>query len=72
MNTSDPEWRTSRRSGAHSHCVQVATAGEAAGAGADRMLLVRDSKDTAGPVLAIAPAGWAAFSRRIKEDRFGL
>jgi Domain of unknown function (DUF397) len=70
MNTSDLEWRTSRRSGGHSACVQVAAAGQAAGGlGAGHLLLVRDSKDTAGPVLAITPAGWATFSRQIKEGR---
>jgi len=75
MNTSDLEWRTSRRSGGHSACVQVAAVGPAAGdigPGAGRPLLVRDSKDTAGPVLAITPAGWTAFSRQIKEGRFCL
>ncbi|MGI5471878.1 DUF397 domain-containing protein [Streptomyces sp. CA-132043] len=25
------------------------------------MVRIRDSKDEAGPVLSIAPAGWAAF-----------
>jgi hypothetical protein len=66
MNNSDLEWRTSRRSGAHSHCVQIAAGGDA-----DRLLLVRDSKDIAGPVLAITPAGWTTLSGRIKEGRFG-
>jgi hypothetical protein len=72
MNTSGLEWRTSRRSGAHSHCVQVATAtatGEV-GQGNGRLLVMRDSKDTAGPVLAVAPAEWTTFTRRIKEGRF--
>ncbi len=75
MRTSDLEWRTSRRSGAHSHCVQIAaTAGQAgqagpAGQGHDRRLLMRDSKDTAGPVLAITPAEWTTFTCRIKEGR---
>lgn len=66
MSTSDPEWRASRRSGAHSHCVQVAVAAGRAGVGDDRLLLMRDSKNTAGPVLAITPAEWKMFTRRIK------
>jgi Domain of unknown function (DUF397) len=75
MNTSNLEWRTSRRSGGHSHCVQIAVAakaGKEVGDTGDRLLLMRDSKDTAGPVLAITPAEWKMFTRRIKERRFCL
>ena len=68
MSTSDLEWRTSRRSGGHSHCVQIAATDVAA---AGRLLLMRDSKDTAGPMLAITPAEWTMFTRRIKEGRSG-
>jgi hypothetical protein len=71
MNTSDLQWRTSRRSGAHSHCVQIAVAAGAADRGTGRMLLMRDSKDTAGPVLAVTSAQWTMFTRRIKEGRPG-
>lgn len=72
MNNSDLEWRTSRRSGAHSHCVQIAVAAEQAGVGDHRVLMMRDSKDTAGPVLAITPAEWKMFTRRIKDSLLSL
>ncbi|MGH3226118.1 MAG: DUF397 domain-containing protein [Streptosporangiaceae bacterium] len=70
MSTSDLEWRTSRRSGGHSHCVQIAlVAGEVGG---DRLLLMRDSKDTAGSTLAITPAEWTMFTRQIKGGRLSF
>ena len=53
-------WRKSRHSGAHSHCVEAAV-----GRARERVLL-RDSKDPAGPVLAFSPTGWKAFVRDIK------
>ncbi len=71
MNSSDLQWRTSRRSGGHSHCVQIAVATGEPGPGADRLLLMRDSKDTAGPVLAVTSAEWRLFTRRIKESLSG-
>jgi hypothetical protein len=70
VSTSDLEWRTSRRSGGHSHCVQIA-ATDATDAAAGRLLLMRDSEDTAGLMLAIAPAQWTMFTCRIKEGRCG-
>jgi len=70
MSTSDLEWRTSRHSGAHSHCVQIAV-GEV-GMGDNRLLLMRDSKDTEGPALAVSPAEWTTFTRRIKDGRLRL
>jgi Domain of unknown function (DUF397) len=70
MSISDLEWRASRRSGAHSHCVQIAVGD--VGVRDDRLLLMRDSKDTAGPVLAITPAEWKLFTRRIKGSLLSL
>lgn len=49
-----PHWRKSSRSGAQNNCVEAATNL------ADRVL-VRDSKDVAGPVLAMARPEWSAF-----------
>ncbi|GAB7043270.1 MULTISPECIES: DUF397 domain-containing protein [Catenuloplanes] len=46
-------WFRSSRSGSTANCVEVAKA--------DGPVLVRDSKDRAGPVLEFAPQAWAAF-----------
>ncbi|MEU7488304.1 DUF397 domain-containing protein [Streptomyces sp. NPDC042319] len=46
-------FKSSYSSGEGGECVEVAQR-------ADKVH-VRDSKDKAGPVLSIAPAGWAAF-----------
>lgn len=51
-------WRKSSYSSGEANCVEVA--GHRATVG------VRDSKDPNGPALAFAPAGWRAFTRRIK------
>jgi hypothetical protein len=47
-------WRKSRHSGAHGHCVEVAV-------GPDEALMVRDSKDPDGAVLAFTPSKWEGF-----------
>jgi hypothetical protein len=46
-------WRTSSHSGTNGACVEVATA-------PDRVL-VRDSKDPDGPMLAVPPTAWRDF-----------
>ena len=46
-------WRTSSYSGNSGNCVEVATAPDG--------VLVRDSKDLAGPTLAVTTAQWRAF-----------
>ncbi|WP_405105405.1 DUF397 domain-containing protein [Micromonospora sp. NBC_01405] len=51
----DPRWRTSTRSSANGgNCVEVAD-------NLPGRVLVRDSKDVAGPVLAFAPGDWRCF-----------
>ncbi|MFJ2259607.1 DUF397 domain-containing protein [Streptomyces sp. NPDC087844] len=45
--------RSSYSSGAGGECVEVAAG--------PRTIYVRDSKDTARPELAVAPAAWATF-----------
>lgn len=52
-------WRTSSRSMGGGECVQVAT-----GAG---KVLVRDSKDQAGPALAYPSDVWRKFLRGAKQ-----
>lgn len=64
MERSRPAWRKSRHSGAHGHCVEVAVTG-------GHELLVRDSKDPDGPVLALTPAQWRAFLAGIKSGGYG-
>jgi len=46
-------WRTSSYSGNGGDCVEVAPAPDG--------ILVRDSKDPAGPALAVTTAQWQAF-----------
>lgn len=55
MDLTDARWRTSTRSGASGgNCVEVAD-------NLPGVVVVRDSKDRSGPVLAFAPATWEAF-----------
>jgi hypothetical protein len=56
MTAPEPDgivWRKSSYSAGNGGCVEVATT-------TDRVL-VRDSKDPDGPVLAVTPAAWRAF-----------
>lgn len=46
-------WRRSSRSAGQDNCVEVATL--------PGRVLVRDSKDRRGPVLAVSPGEWRAF-----------
>ncbi|GGL42178.1 DUF397 domain-containing protein [Planomonospora parontospora] len=68
-------WRKSSRSGAAQDCVEVTVVDEApavAGhkADAERLFLVRDSKDPDGPVLAFTPSEWDAFVDGVKNGEF--
>ncbi|MGK5681016.1 DUF397 domain-containing protein [Actinoplanes sp. URMC 104] len=55
-------WRKSTRSGAAGHCVEVATVPSS--------VLVRDSKDVTGPVLAFGDADWAGFIAGVRAGEF--
>ncbi|WP_433731046.1 DUF397 domain-containing protein [Actinoplanes sp. CA-051413] len=59
MDTLD--WRKSSRSSS-GNCVEVAHS--------TGVIMVRDSKDTAGPVLAFGPAGWRQFIAGIRVGVF--
>ncbi|MFV2018696.1 DUF397 domain-containing protein [Micromonospora sp. LOL_023] len=53
------QYRKSTRSDSTGSCVEVAT-------NVPATVLVRDSKDPAGPALSFAPHGWAAFVTTLK------
>lgn len=55
-------WRKSTRSGAAGHCVEVADVPAA--------VLVRDSKDAAGPVLSFGAPDWNGFIAGIRAGEF--
>ncbi len=59
--TSSPPWRTSSYSNGQANCVEAAHV--------PGTVAVRDTKDPDGPQLAIPAASWAAFTRRIRDDR---
>jgi hypothetical protein len=66
MDVTGADWRKSSYStGNGGDCVEVAR--NLPGA-----VAVRDSKATAGPVLAFAPEQWAAFTDGVKAGEFGL
>lgn len=56
------EWRKARRSMGNGDCVETATAG--------REVVVRDSKDPGGPVLAYSAESWLAFTRKARLGHF--
>jgi hypothetical protein len=57
--TSRLVWRKPTYSNSSSNCVEAASQPGA--------VAVRDSKDPAGPRLAVTPAGWRAFTSRVKD-----
>ncbi|WP_344973881.1 DUF397 domain-containing protein [Streptosporangium fragile] len=68
-------WRKSSLSGSGQNCVEVRLADTASTAAepttdADRLFLVRDSKDPDGPVLSFTPSEWDAFITGIKGGAF--
>ena len=59
--TSRLVWRKPTYSNSSSNCVEVASQ--------PGTVAVRDSKNPAGPRLAITPAGWSAFVSRVQDGR---
>lgn len=59
LDLTDARWRKSRRSSGNGACVEVTCFGQA--------VAVRDSKDPDGPMLAVSPAAWRAFTRSVKD-----
>lgn len=56
-------WRKSSYSGGSQNCVEVA-------GGLPGAVGVRDSKDPAGPALAVSPGAWRAFTAAVKGGEF--
>ena len=56
-----PLWRKSSYSNGSSSCIEAAPV--------PGSVAVRDSKDPAGPRLAIPAASWSAFTRRVRDGR---
>ena len=57
-------WRKSSYSGSGNNCVEVTAA--------DRVVLVRDSKDQAGPQLMLTAGQWRSFTAAVKDGALDL
>ena len=57
--TTQPNWIKSSHSGSEGNCIEVAAAAN--------QVLIRDSNNTYGPVLAVPAAVWQQFTRRLAE-----
>jgi hypothetical protein len=64
-STSDSRWVKSSLSFANGDCVEVATL-------PDGGIGVRDSKDSAGPVLRFTPSEWRAFVGGVRNGEFDI
>lgn len=53
------DWRTSSYSGEQGNCVEVA--------GDGGTVLIRDTLDRGGPVLAVPASAWAVFARQVRS-----
>jgi hypothetical protein len=61
MESADLNWReASYSSNGGGECVEVADHGN--------RVLVRDTKDRAGPVLRFSPGTWRTFAERVKRS----
>ncbi|MFG1875095.1 DUF397 domain-containing protein [Sphaerisporangium sp. NPDC049003] len=70
-----PVWRKSTRSNGGEGCVELAVVDVASDGAphkveADKLYLVRDSKNPDGPVLGFAPGEWEAFIGGVKNGEF--
>jgi hypothetical protein len=65
------EWRKSTHSGGNGSCVEVATL-QGGQDGPGHVIVVRDSKNRGGPVLAFTPDEWNAFTAGVRDGEFDL
>jgi hypothetical protein len=63
VDLSGATWRKSVRSGGATNCVEVA-------GGLPEIVAVRDSKDSAGPMLTFACGAWDTFTARVKSGNY--
>jgi len=64
MDVTDVTWRTSSYTGSGGgNCVEVGNRAQ------DGRVLVRDTKDLRGPMLAFSPQAWRTFTRKAKIER---
>lgn len=64
MNTDSVDWRKSSLSADQDNCIEVALF--------DNSILVRDSKDTTGPILTFTREEWDAFVEGAKNGEFDI
>jgi Domain of unknown function (DUF397) len=57
---SEPAWRVSTYTGGNGNCVEVAAAA--------RTVVVRDTKDRGGVVLAVSADAWRRFAAMVRES----
>jgi Domain of unknown function (DUF397) len=63
MDVTGATWRTSSYTGSGGgNCVEVGNQAQ------DRRVLIRDTKDRRGPVLAFNPQSWRNFTTKIKAQ----
>ncbi len=67
MKTTEPDitaWRRSSYSGGNGACVEVAAA--------PARVLLRDSKDPDGPILAVGTPQWGEFMHQLSVSRYSM